>query len=344
MSSSVTRKLHRRPWSAAAAAVIVSVGLAACGGAGGGDDGDGPPGSIDIGTGKRLPVTRAMMVSAMGGGVGGSLGLAADGGSASLAALPRPLLAALRGGASLREPRAGLIGPQQVPCDVSGSVTFTLDDRDDNQQPSVGDVLNATFAACSDVADESIDGSMSATYTQIVLSPLTVGASVATTRLTMVDGARSAQLDGGFAFTLTEASASVATLNMVVSDSLSMRVTTPVYTDTITLQHGYTIAMTEDLSAVPSGGGTPGRTTTTVSGKLASSAAGGTVQVSTNASDPLVQYSDDDYPRSGTIEALGKNGWAVATVLSTTQVRIDIDSTGDGNVDATVTLPWTDLL
>lgn len=343
MRSHTTSRFLRRLCWAAALSATVSVGLSACGG---GDGGGGePPGSINISTANRVPVTRAVIASAMSGAVGASLGLAAGDQPTAWTsrALPRALLRALRGGdTATRETRAAIVGPETVPCDVSGSMTLTLDDRNDDGVPSVGDVLSATLDNCSDMAGESVNGAMSATYTQIVLSPLTVGASVTVSALRMADGPRSAQLDGNFGFTLTEASASVVTLNTVVAGSLAMSVATPAFTDTVTLLDGYAIVSTEDLSAVPPGGGTPGRTTTTVSGKLTSAAAGGTVQVSTSA--PFVQYSDDPYPRSGTIGALGKTGWAEATVLSTSQVRIDIDSTGDGVVDDTVTLPWTDLL
>jgi hypothetical protein len=326
--------------------LLLATALAACGGGGGGDDdSDGPPGSIDISTANREPVTRAVMVTVQGGGIGGSLGIAGSGSPSALAApgLRRALLAGVRA-ASLgtRESRAGVIGPERVDCAVSGFATVTLDDADNDGQPSVGDVLSVAFSACSDIAGESINGNMAATYTQIVASPLTVGASVSVSNLAATEGGYRAELAGAFAFTVREASASLATLNIVVTNALALRATTPVYTDTVTMQDGYTIAVTEDLAAVPPGGGTPGRTTTSVSGKVASATAGGTVQV--NTVTPFVQYTDDDYPRAGAVGALGKNGSLQATVLSATEVRIEIDSDGNSSIDATVTLPWTDLL
>jgi hypothetical protein len=148
--------------------------------------------------------------------------------------------------------------------------------------------------------------------------------------------------DGAFTFTYRETSASAATLHIVVSGSLAMGVTTPAFTDTVTMRSGYTIDLSEDLAAAPSGGGTPGRSTTTVTGQVSSAAAGGTVQVDTM--EPIVQYSDDDYPREGRIGVTGKTGSLQATVLSTTQVRIETDTNGDGQFDSTTTLPWTQLL
>lgn len=331
------QRVRRLPWS-----LLLAAALAACGGGGGGGGGGGPPGTIDISTSNREPVTRAAMVTAQGGVLGGSLGIAGSS-SGPLAArgVARALVAGLHG-ASPRETAAGLIGPTRVNCTVSGFATVTLDDRDNNQTASVGDVLSVSFSACSEFAGETINGSMSATYTQIVLSPLTVGATVSTSSLAVTDQGFGAQLDGSFAFTLQQVSASVATLNTVAVNSLALRVTTPVYSDTVTMLDGYTITSTEDLAAVPPGGGSAGRVSTTVSGNVSTATAGGSVQVRTF--EPIVQYTDDDYPRSGAIEALGRNGSLQAHVLSTTQVRIDIDANGDGTLDASVTVPWTQLL
>jgi hypothetical protein len=320
--------------------LAVAAGLAACGG-GGSDDG-GPPGTVDVTLVNQNTLTRAALVTVQSGLVGGSLGLTASAqpGPQASRALGRVLLAGVRSGAAPRESIAGLISAQ-VRCGISGVVDFTLDDRDNSQGPSAGDVLSAIFSACSDVAGEVINGRMNATYTQAVPSPLTVGASVTLSDLSLTDGPRSVAASGAFAFTYPEPSASVATLRMVVGNSLVMRVTTPAFTDTVTMLDGYTIDTAEDFTAVPPGGGTPGRSTTTVTGKVSSTAAGGTVQVDTlNA---IVQYADDDYPRAGRLGVTGKNGSLQATALSATEVRIETDVNGDGQFDASTTVPWTQL-
>lgn len=321
--------------------LAVAAGLAACGG--GGSDGGGPPGTVDVTLANQNALTRAALVTVQSGLVGGSLGLtgSAQPGPQVSRALGRVLLAGVRSGAVRRESIAGLIGPRRVDCGISGFVDFTLDDRDNSLGPSAGDVLSAIFTACSDVAGEVVSGRMNATYTQAVPSPLAVGASVTLSDLSLADGPRSVAASGTFAFTYQEPSASVATLRMVVSNSLAMRVTTPVFTDTATMLDGYTIDTVEDFTAVPPGGSTPGRSTTTVSGKVSSTAAGGAVQVDTM--DAIVQYSDDDYPRAGRLNVVGKNGSLQATALSTTQVRIETDVNGDGQFDASTTVPWTQL-
>lgn len=331
---------RRLAWS-----VLLVAALAACGGGGGGDDGGGsggPPGSIDISTSNRESVTRAAMVTGQGGMVGGALGIAGGGSQPQpTRSLARALLAGVQG-ASPREAPAAVIGPQQLACAISGSASVTLDDRDNNQTASVGDVLGVVFSACSDLAGETLDGNMSATYTQVVRSPLTVGATVSTNNLRFAEPGLAVRLDGGFTFTLRQTSADVAVLETVAVNALALQVTTPVYSDTVTMQAGYKVTSTEDLAALPPGGGSAGRVSTVVSGQVSSAAAGGTVQVSTF--EPIVQYTDDAYPRAGGLEALGKTGSLRATVLSTSQVRIDIDSNGDGSVDSTVVVPWTQLL
>lgn len=320
--------------------LAVAAGFAGCGG--GGSDGGGPPGTIDVTLANQNTLTRAAMVTVQSGLVGGSLGLtgSAQPGPQASRALVRVLLAGARSSAVPRESIAALIRAQ-VPCGISGVVDFTLDDRDNSQAPSTGDVLSAIFTACSDVAGEVVSGRMNATYTQVVRSPLAVGANVTLSDLSLADGPRSVAASGTFAFTYQEPSASVATLRMVVANSLALRVTTPVFADTVTMLDGYTIDTAEDFTAVPPGGGTPGRSTTTVSGKVSSTAAGGAVQVDTV--NETVQYSDDDYPRAGRLNVVGKNGSLQATALSATQVRIDTDVNGDGQFDANTTVPWTQL-
>jgi hypothetical protein len=185
---------------------------------------------------------------------------------------------------------------------------------------------------------------MSATYTQIVASPLTVGAAVAAEDLLFSQTATgtSASLDGGFNLTYTEPTSTTSVTRITVPNQLAMGATTPAYTDTVTLLDGYVVESTYDSQALPPGGTTPGRTSSTATGPVASVAAGGFVRVTTL--EPLVQYDVDDYPRSGRFEAVGVTGKLRATVLSVTQVQIELDANGDNTFEQTTTLPWTQLL
>ena len=129
---------------------------------------------------------------------------------------------------------------------------------------------------------------------------------------------------------------------MRVPNSLALRVTTPVYSDTVTLLDGYTVDSNYDRTALPPGGTVAGRTTSSASGKVASASAGGFVLVQTV--EPIVQYDIDAYPRSGRLTAVGNTGSVQVTVLSTTQVRIELDADGNRSYEASKLVAWDQLL
>lgn len=322
---------------------LATLALAGCGGGGGGDA---PPGNIDVTAANQDALTRASMVAVQGGLTGSSLGIA-GGGQASPAAagagLRRLLAATLTAGPSGgRKAIAAVSPPQTLDCAVSGTATGTLDDRDNTGTVTVGDVLSLSFNACSDVAGEVLNGSMSATYTQIVQAPLTVGAVVAVANLGFSQANYNASIDGGFHLTYAEPSATTSTIRVVVPNALALRASTPAYSDTVTLLDGYTVDSRYDADALPPGSNIPGRTTSTATGAVASTVAGGFVRVTTL--QPMVQYDIDPYPRSGQLDVVGKNGSLQAVVLSTSQVQIDLDADGNGVFDGSKVVAWDQLL
>lgn len=325
--------------------VLVILALAGCGGGGGGDA---PPGNIDITAANQDAVTRASMVAVQGGLTGSSLGIAGGGqaspaGVAAGAAMRRLLAATLTAGTSGgRKAIAAVSPPQTLDCAVSGTATGTVDDRDNTGTLTVGDVLSLSFNACSDVAGEVLNGSMSATYTQIVQAPLTVGATVAVANLGFSQANYNASIDGAFSLTYSEPSATASTIRIVVPNALALRASTPAYSDTVTLLDGYTVDSRYDADALPPVGNVPGRTTTTASGAVASTVAGGFVRITTL--QPMIQYDIDPYPRSGQLDVVGKNGSLQAVVLSTSQVQIDLDADGNGVFDGSKVVAWDQLL
>lgn len=319
---------------------LLAAALAGCGGGGGGDA---PPGNVDVTAANQDALARASMVAVQGGPTGSSLGIAGGGRASPAAAVAaagmrRVLAVTLTGG---RKAIAAVAPPRQVDCAISGNATGTLDDRDNSGSVTVGDVLSLSFNACSDVAGEVLNGSMSATYTQIVRLPLTVGAAVVVANLGLSEANYSASIDGGFDFTYAEPSATVSTIRLAVPNALALRARTPAYSDTVTLLDGYSVDSRYDAAALPPGSGVPGLTTTTASGAVASAAAGGFVRVTTL--QPMLQYDIDAYPRSGQLDVVGKNGSLQATVLSTAQVRIDLDADGNGAFDGSKIVAWDQL-
>lgn len=326
----------RVPVTHLASATLLLLALSACGGGGGGG-GVSTPDPVAVNDTNQDELTSAAMVGIDVGVVGGSLGLTADGASSPLAvgpALRRALLAGTKKASAGRKSIAASIELPAEDCALSGAVTVSIDDRDNDGQLSVGDVLGVSFDNCSDVAGEVIDGSMSAAYTQLELTTTTrIGASISVDDLTVIDGDERASLDGGFQFTVTD-NATVSTMRMVVPDSLRMQASTSTYSDTVTLFDGYTVESQYEIVS--------GRTTSAATGWLASAAAGGAVQVETL--EDIVAFDSEDYPRSGRIELVGATGALQATVLSTSEVQIDLDADDDGSFEESKTVPWTELL
>lgn len=306
---------------------VLGVLLAACGGGGG--DGGGPPGSIDVSAANQDVLVRAGVVAIQGDVIGGALGLAASSGQSA------PLA---RG---LRKRIAALGSPVVDNCFVSGTTSSTLDDRDNSGTTTVGDVLTMSYHDCVEIAGEVMNGDFSATYTQINPATLTVAANVTTNGLSSVSSTRSASMQGDFSLRLQFTSATSESMHLAVGQGLTLAFTSPGFSDTITLRAGYAIDSAYDGAALPPGGTVAGLTSTTASGQVGSASAAGYVTVRTL--QLMLQYNVDANPRSGQFEAVGKTGSLQATVLSTTQVRIDLDADGNGVFDASKVVLWSDL-
>jgi hypothetical protein len=241
--------------------------------------------------------------------------------------------------------RAAAVQPPEVEdCTVSGTTTTIYDDRDNSGTPTPGDVATITYNDCVEVAGEVMNGTTVAVYTQVQLgTPFSVGARITTNDLRTQTATRSVTAQGGFDFLISAQSlfATSDSLRVSIPGALALAITTPVYTDTVTLQAGYVLESSYDATAVPPGGTVGGRTSTTASGRVSSAVAAGTVLV--NTLQPFVQYDVDPYPRSGQFEVVGKTGSLQAVVLSTAQVEIDLDADGNGVFEASKTVAWTDL-
>lgn len=319
-------------WARSCLAAAMGLSVAACGGGGGeGDDGFPPAGTVDVTATNQDTLARAGMVALQAGVLGATVGVA--GGSSPTA----------RVAAAGRKRAAAVQPPEVEPCFVSGSTTTVYDDRDNSGTSTPGDVATITYNDCVEVAGEVTNGTIVATYTQIQLAvlPATIGARITTNDLLTQTATRRVATQGSFDFLLSIQSATADSLRVSVPSALALAITTPVYTDTVTLQAGYVLQSAYDATAVPPGGTVPGRTSTTASGLVASAAAAGSVWV--NTLQPFVQYDVDPYPRSGQFEVVGKTGSLQAVVLSSSQVEIDLDADGNGVFEATKTVAWTDL-
>jgi hypothetical protein len=332
----MSRRLNRSNKLAWASALALAAALSACGG-GGGDDDSGPPGTIDLSIANRDTVAHAVVAGAIG--LGGADAVVSGAGSV---AAQRHLAQSLR---AVRERALGIIGFPDEACAVSGLTRTSLDDRDNDGLPSSGDVMTLQFLQCKDSVDETTDGTTTITITQFDASGLAGSMQQSALAMVREDGGQqhAVTLNGTMQITVSMSNPAVPTLRLVATGPVVATVSTPVFADTITLMSGYTQQTVVDTQAAPpTGGVTPGRSSTTTAGRIASQAAAGEVTVATV--DAIVQYADDEFARTGALEVTGRTGSLRITALSPTDVRLDLDSNGDGTVDATTTQRWDWLI
>jgi hypothetical protein len=325
----------------ALAAAFVA-GLAGCGGGGGG--GGGPPPvapTIDIAAPNRDSVAHAAAASILAMSPSGAIPLAAGASASALAvrALRQRVEAFAVDARAQRKVPLAVLGPFVTPCVISGTVTETDDDRDNNNLPSVGDVVTLVYNNCQDTAGETLNGSMTMTLTQVSVMPVPSGsAQVTVAQMSMVAGNHSMTLNGSMRVDVTLPSASVETVRITADGpvTVGLSIAHLGYSDTLTLQSGFFEEDSHDATLA--------RTVSTVSGHLQSANAGGIVEVGTLTGAPITKLDSDFYPSAGVLQARGRNSTLRVTALSAAAARLDLDADGNGTFEATQTVNWDWLL
>jgi hypothetical protein len=332
----------------------VVAGLAACGGGGG----DAPPATvatIDITAANRDVVSHATAAGILGLSVTDTIPVTSNSAAAGREQ-PQAVGIAQRSGWSgrlmtallppLRENAQAVIGPVVQACAISGSTSSSLDDRDGNGVPSVGEVLTIAFNNCKVTPDETLTGTASAAITAVGTTSMSM--RLTASQMSDVTTSHSVTLDGTMLFDYSKTGASTETAKVTADGPVVVTVSTHVgFTDTVTLLSGFVVQESFDASVAPPAGSTastPGRTVNTVKGSLRSGLAGGVVEVATLAGAALTKYSADDYPRSGTVQVKGKNSMLQITALSAAEVRLDLDADSNGSFESTSTVAWDWLL
>jgi hypothetical protein len=326
------------------AAVIM--GFAACGGGGGGDE-PAPPvvTVINITTANRDSVGHAAVAAVLAlSPTGATIPLATS--SPASARLPPALLQPLNkwvsGAWARREQPQTVHGPYDYyaeMCPGGGRVREWDDDRDENLDPSVGDVMTLVFEGCKDNVGGTANGTMTMTLTQISPAPVPSGsAQVTLSQMSVVTANHSMALDGSMLFYYAlPTNTSLETARMTASGPVTVTVSTHVgYSDTLTLQSGFVEEDRYDAAL--------GRTLSTVNGRLQSAVAGGAVDVTTVASAPMTTYDTDAYPRAGVVQVRGRNSMLQITALSANDVRLDLDADGNGSFESGSMVSWDWLL
>ena len=331
---------------------ITSV-LAACGG--GGDSGSGPPtqaptlaltaanrdvvshdaaaGVISLSATASIPLgslaaQRAAMASSRWGRMAGSM--------------VEHLRAAMPAG---RQAALAVTPPMTEPCMVSGSTTTTVDDRDNNGYLSVGDSGTVVFNECRDTATETMNGTTTLLFSGIDDTHLVAHATM--TRMSTVTSGHSLTIDGSMLLEISTPDAVHAAITTTAEGPVQATISTHLpFSDTVTLQDGFVIEETVDLSVAPpeGAGTTPGRTLTTLSGRMLSASANGTFDVKASADAPIIRYHAEDYPRGGVLRVTGASGVLVLTTSSVDSVVLDLDWNDDGRIDTSETKTWDWLI
>lgn len=116
----------------------------------------------------------------------------------------------------------------------------------------MGDVLTFVFAACVDRPGETLDGTLSSTYTQISQTPtLAIRARIVMGQFSDAASRHALTLDGALLLDYSAPSATLENLRLSADGVVQTRVTTHVFTDAVRLQNGYTEQLTIDSSIAP---------------------------------------------------------------------------------------------
>jgi len=223
-------------------------------------------------------------------------------------------------------------GPDVYPCDSSGTITISGDVTDPFTL-TAGDIFNIDADACDDGLGEVLDGLLSMTITEFSgdlfqqMYLLGMNASLTALQVTTASDVISNSGDTAVILDTTAApfvSASVSGVSMTTSSGSSSETLRNYETDqTVDAgQQGFPYTLSS-------------------SGVLDSTLLDNTVSYSTP-----VQFAgfDIDYPDSGEMLILAGSSSARLVALNNVDVRIDIDSDGNGSVDDTILTTWAALL
>jgi len=303
------------------------VALGACGGGGGDNTPTGP--TIAISSLNRDTVAHATVAGVWGLTLGATAPLAtgSSGTARSMAAWLQTQSLRVTSAVRREQPMA-VIGPIVEPCQISGSVSVTWDDADNNGTLSVGDVLTAVADNCQDAPGETINGTMVITAVSMSMG------RVAMTQLSFDMPRHAITLNGSVRLEDVSADTVQTTTEGSVTLAVTLKHLVPRFSDTVTLQDGFVARETF----------ANGETVSTVDGLLASAAAGGVVRLSTPSNALIRQLATQDYPYTGVLRVQGMSSALQMTVLSAAQVQLDLDADGNGTFDSTSTVPWDWLL
>jgi len=309
-------------------AALAVAALFGCGGGGGGGGPAGLPAvpstPISITASNINQVTDASLAPA----VGGTDAFGASISSADTAqSNPRVLLRAMQAVSNqAKKPRSssGLSDSvESGPCAVSGSVTITAS----------GNSASITFNNCSDIAGQSLNGTVSATG--IVDNPPNYAANFSVDLTFTETGSQTLRLVGNFSITENCPSGAGSCTSTFSGSSLGAA-------------HGNEVWYVSSffIQSVEQSGGF---IDVTANYTVSSSDLNGSVQVATDGANPIRFASSAVYPQSGIINISGANNSRARITINssnpadTNAVQVQVDANGDAVFETTTSYSWNQL-
>jgi len=321
---------NRITWIAVITGVVA---LSGCGGGGGGDDTPVAPAAIT--TTNATTIASAVMGASLDGGDLGSF--ASFGTTAGPLAAPKTarILSAVtetqnaQVGALLKRAQSApqaAIPPETTPCTNGGTVALSGNIGSQGTL-SPNDTIVFDFASCVE-GDATVDGRFSMQVTSFsgdLGGTFMLGVNVTLSSFKVTVGNAAATVVGSIAISISAVGASSVSTT-VTSSSISVTEGGATHT----LSH-YSSSRT--LAS--------GLFSLDVSGTLTSTNFAGSVTFDTAT---RLQGTDGSFAFAGQIVITGANGATIkVTALDGTFVRLEVDTNGDGVVDATADVHWTDL-
>lgn len=324
----------------------MTLAVSACGGnASFSGIGSTPPNNIGSGSGSGDTITaassydvaKASYLSATNtGNISGLVGVSGVAGGSGNVTKPEPgalAIAAVKrvGGVVQAVP----FGPDTVDCGVSGTVTSSGDIADPvTPTLTPGDTISIIFNSCDDGVGEVLDGAIDYTVDafsgdlQSGLYQLVM--TLQTTAFQVTTAAGQETLNGDATVDLDTRQSPAVTASVTGSSLTTDRVVT---TETLT---DYSTTQTANA------GQTPSPYSILASGVLEHTDIDGPVAYSTPT---MFEGFDTNYPSTGLLLITAPEGTFLRLIaLDDVNVRLEMDSTGDGSVDSIEDLSWDSLL
>lgn len=324
------------------ATLITLLSLSGCGGGGGGGGDSSPPpptGDVTITSANAVGVASDVYeavgdTASLGdfgtGGLIGSVGPANP--TLSKSAVTLATKSGLEGTVDAGSLIAVAFGPERTDCAVSGTVTVSGDISDPNTL-TAGDTISLRFNNCNDGDGQLVNGNLTLTIDTVSGDLNTeffaLGVSLGFDSLTVREAGETTSVHGGLSMLVDTTAYPVTTASL---SSPSLSVTSGSQSANLS---NYSTTVTLDESSQP-----PAFSVTS-SGRISLPDRGGAVTYSVR--EPFTGFGDSD-PQAGVLFIRGTNNASITmTVLSDTQVQLEMDYDGNGSVDETVILTWVEF-